>query len=492
MVLKFRQAQGVGHDIELVFVQLQQILRQNQGIGNGIVIGKPHFQAGCPQKAGVKIGVVGHQHPVPHKRQKFRQHLFHGRCAHQHGIGNAGQLHDFRLQWPPGGDKALEPVNLLPAPHEDGTDFDNGIGFGGKTGGFQIEGHKLPGKGKILTAMNHDTVVYIIDIVALAAVDDLKGFAGTGDFGLGGGFHGIGEGLGTAVIRDGKGTVPPGCSLPDSRCHIGQGIHIAHGGVQVQLHPFFTGCGILSGRQGAGLHGIGAQNGLVIVLVHVHFALNFQNGSGLDVFQHALGLVGLHETIDPDRAGMVGHVKIDNPCVALFQLLVVNGENLPLHNDTAHIKRQLPHGNRDSAYGFSVESGAFLFGRSAAGCAGGGGYGGRLLQNRVAQPIHGFEKGGAFQRCAGGDGDLNLRLKPLSQAAADGGNGITHGLHPICRQMDGKVLTLPAPAGTGQCASIHGIFRHEKIQQLCRFNAVQLLRRMDGDDSHGFQLIQLT
>ena len=76
VMVEFRQAQGASHNIQLEFIQMgQHILGQDQGVHGGEPVGQPQLGAGGPDKAGIEIGIVGHQHPVPHKFQEFRQHL---------------------------------------------------------------------------------------------------------------------------------------------------------------------------------------------------------------------------------------------------------------------------------------------------------------------------------------------------------------------------------------------------------------------------------
>ena len=59
------QAQGVGDDVQLEFVQLgQQILGQNQGVRRRVMVVVAKTQALGADKAGVEVGIVGDQNPV--------------------------------------------------------------------------------------------------------------------------------------------------------------------------------------------------------------------------------------------------------------------------------------------------------------------------------------------------------------------------------------------------------------------------------------------
>src|SRR5699024_7247544 len=56
VVVEVRQAQGVGHHIQLEFIQVgQQILGENQGIHGGKAVGQALFPAGLPDEARVKV-----------------------------------------------------------------------------------------------------------------------------------------------------------------------------------------------------------------------------------------------------------------------------------------------------------------------------------------------------------------------------------------------------------------------------------------------------
>ena len=251
VVVKLRQAQCVSHQIQLEFAQLgQQILSKNQCIRGCKGIGVSQLLTGCPDKAGIKVRVVGNQHPVSHKFQKLGQHLVNFRSARQHGIGNSRQFDDPGFQLAPGIHKGLKAVNLLTVLHNDGTDFDDLILLRGQAGGFQIECHISIVKGHIPAAVHHDPVIHIVDIISLAAIQDL-------DARLGRRFHGIRKGLRHAVIRNGDGPMPPGRCLLNRIGSHGQSVHVAHHRMQMQLYPLSAGGSVLSFGHRTGDNGIG-------------------------------------------------------------------------------------------------------------------------------------------------------------------------------------------------------------------------------------------
>ena len=90
-MVEIGQAQGVGDDVQLEFVQLgQQILGQNQGVRRGVMVVVAEALAFGANKAGVEVGIVGDQNPVADEVQKFGQHFLDFRRADQHLVGDAG------------------------------------------------------------------------------------------------------------------------------------------------------------------------------------------------------------------------------------------------------------------------------------------------------------------------------------------------------------------------------------------------------------------
>ena len=82
---------------------------------------------------------------------------------------------------------------------------------------------------------------------------------------------------------------------------------------------------------------------LVIVPVEGHFSLDFYPHAGRNAAQNRLCLVVLHELVDAHGAGVVGHVEAHDPRVALFELLVVDGEDLARHDHAVHVEIEVLH-----------------------------------------------------------------------------------------------------------------------------------------------------
>ena len=106
-------------------------------------------------------------------------------------------------------DKGLELVDDLAVFIDGRADFRDDFRFIGQARGLQVEGHKLPVQSRVAGAMDHHPVIHIVDVVALHAVEDFYIFVGTGHLGFTRRFHGLREGLETAVVRNGDGLMAP-------------------------------------------------------------------------------------------------------------------------------------------------------------------------------------------------------------------------------------------------------------------------------------------
>jgi len=149
------------------------------------------------------------------------------------------------------------------------------------------------------------------------------------------------------VVRDRDGAVAPRGGLFDGGGCVGQSVHGGHRRVQVQLDTLVGRC-ILSHGCRQAKNRVRLHDRLVFVAVEGHLALDAHPHAGLDAAQDGLGLVGLHELAHAHGARVVGHVELDDPGVAFFELAVVDGEDLALDHDAEHVERELLDG-RDGA-----------------------------------------------------------------------------------------------------------------------------------------------
>ena len=195
--------------------------------------------------------------------------------------------------------------------------------------------------------MDHDPVVHIVYIISFTAVEYLDVVLRTRHLGLGGGLHGVGEGLGAAVVRDGDGPVAPGGCLLDGGSRIGQGVHVGHIGVQMQLHPLVFG-GVQPLGSLVGQDGDGVQHHFVIEAVDDGLAQHLDPGANLGGLHNGLALLQIplpEVAVDSDGAGVVGDVKVHHNGVVPGQLLVIRAEDPAHHAHRPHIQGHVLDGN---------------------------------------------------------------------------------------------------------------------------------------------------
>ena len=337
VVVEGGQVQILGHNVQLELVQLrQEILGQDQGVHIGGVEGDALPAAAGPDEADVKFGVVGRQGAAAHKVQKGRQGLLGGGGTGKHGVGDAGEADDLRRQAAAGVHEGLEAVSDLAVLQHHGADLGDGLPVHLQAGGLNIEADDLVGKVLVLGAVDGDAVVQIVDEIALYAVENFN-------FALGG-VPGVGEGLGHAVVGDGNGRVAPGDGLPDDGGGVGQGVHVGHLRVEVQLHPLLRG-GVLPGLVG-NLHDVeGAQLNVLAVAAELHIALDPKPHARGHGVLHGLGLLALHVLGDGDGIPVVRHVEGQPPDPGLAGLVALGGKDLALDHHGAHFGVQAVDGD---------------------------------------------------------------------------------------------------------------------------------------------------
>ena len=492
VMVEVGQAQGIGDDVQLEFVQLgQKILRQNQGIRRGVMVVVAEALTFGADEAGVEVGIVGDQNPVADEIQKFGQNLFDFRCADKHFVGDAGQLHDFPFQRTLRVNEGLETVHFLTVFQHNSADLDDAVAAGGQAGSFQIEGDEFLIEGDVLLSVNHNAVVHVVYIISLTAVENLDILVGSGHLGLGGGLHGVGEGLGDAVVGDGDGLVTPCGRLLHGGGGVRQGVHVGHGGVQMQLHPLFPRGSVLPLGHGAGLHGVGLENHFALVSIFTQLALHPQDGTDLNVFQNGFGLSGLHKAADTDGVGVVRHVEFHHVGVAFFQLLVVHSEDLALHDDGSHVQTQLLHGNGRALEGLAVE-----------GFAGGGGLvlllrlsggdGGKLLNLRFPHGLCGCKQRFSLQRVASLHGDMHRGGEPLPQYLFHRRDVLQKGFFSVGGELYREILFVPFPLCPGEGTPRHGVAADKQPHQFFRFDFLQLRFRVGRGQLQLLQAVQAT
>ena len=216
---------------------------------------------------------------------------------------------------------------------------------------------------------------------------------------------------------------------------------------------------------------LGLHDHFVVVAVVGHPALDRNPHAGLDALQDGLGLVRLHKLVDPDRAGVVGHIEADDPGVALLQLLVVDGEDLALDHHLEHIQLQVLEGR-----GLAIEGAAenqvriAVGGGDGMGRPAGGGLGDRLDRQRLhrllPQPGRLGVEGVAGQGAVGLDGHRGTDSEVVLQMALEGGQIGLQLVLAVGGQMDGHGLGAQVPAAPRQNGPGGGIDGADHIAQI--------------------------
>ena len=337
VVVEGGQIQMLRHDVQLVLAQLrQQVLRQNEGVHIGGIEVQPHLSAARPDEADVELRVVCRQRAAVDEPQERRQRLLQLGRIGQHSVRDAGQADDLRRQPPVGVHKGLEPLRDLAVFQHHRTDLGDGLPFHLQARRLDVEAHDLVGKRLLLRAMYGDAVVQIVDEIALHAVEDL-------DLPLAR-VPGLGERLHRAVVGDGDGGMAPRRRLLHHLAHIREGVHGAHLGMQVQLHP------LLRGR---------VLPSLVLDAHDAHrlqlqvFAVEGQRQLGQYPQPHAvadgaaqhLGLLLVHVLPDGHGAVLIGHVEAQAPLAGPAPLVALHTKDPALHHGHAHFQIQLRDGD---------------------------------------------------------------------------------------------------------------------------------------------------
>ena len=183
--------------------------------------------------------------------------------------------------------------------------------------------------------MYGDAVVQIVDEIALHAVEDL-------DLSLLAGVPGLGKCLHCAMIRDGDGRVSPRCRLRHHLAHIGDGVHGAHLGMQVQLHPLLR-RGILPALMLDAHDAHRLELYVLAVEAQRQLALHPQPHAVADSAAQYPGLLLVHILPHGDGTVLIGHVEVHAPLTWPPCLIALHAEHAALHHSGAHLQVQLPH-----------------------------------------------------------------------------------------------------------------------------------------------------
>ena len=178
-------------------------------------------------KSRIKIRIVSHQNGAFAEIHKSRQDHRNIRGIFHHSVIDARQFLDFKRNGPFRIDKFTELLRDDTILHLDGTDFDDTVIHRTESRCLNIKNYKR--RIQALPSGVRDNVFDIIHQIPFHAVNDLKVLALYTVIG-------IRESLNNAMICNCHGLMSPSHSRLQKLLHIRYAIHIAHGGMAMQLH----------------------------------------------------------------------------------------------------------------------------------------------------------------------------------------------------------------------------------------------------------------
>ena len=283
-------------------------------------------------KAGIKGGVVRYQRGSVAAEGKKRAHRrFLVWRILDHLVRDAGQLRNARGDWHFWIGKGIEGIEDFPALYAHSTNFRDAIILRVEARGLDIENDKFTVERRILSA--GDNRHHIVDEIAFHAVDHLNSRCS-------GGVHRLRERLRNAVIRDCNSLMPPFSSTLDKRGAVGDTIHCAHFGVQMELdaldrciiHLLF----LLDAHDGKR-----ADRVITEVFIVADAAAHQHRHSILDGLIDLCGIFFLIKNLHRVGAGVVSDVKRDDEASAVTRLLRFIAEHVSPDCDRAVLRVEI-------------------------------------------------------------------------------------------------------------------------------------------------------
>ena len=341
MMVERRQLQPVCHRIQLVIAQLgTEILGQQHGVHIERIKRPPGTGAILPNESDVKLRVMSHQRPVPCPVKECVHRIGRTGCTLQHLVGDAGEgdgLGAKRMARMGKGRKLVHCHTIL---HQYRTDLNDLIGTLVKAGGLNVKGDVFFREFHITQTVHRNPLVHVVLIVCLHTVENLDFLS------LARGVIGVREGLKNTVVGNGNGRMTPTDRLFDHFFGVGQCVHHGHFSMQMQLNSLFRGVVTPTFRLWQLVNAVGFQHHIRFKAAHCEPSLYLNVLADFDGLYDGLGNVSVEKLIDPDRAGVVGHVKADHPRFAPGQLAVFNVEHIAFDEHVSHIQHQIANGNR--------------------------------------------------------------------------------------------------------------------------------------------------
>ena len=287
VMVELREVQAVRDDIQLEALQIRkQRLAQGQGVQeDGVKVQALALGRGT-HKAGIEVGVVGDQGPVPGiVQESLHGFLLAGSVGHVL-IPDARELGDVRGDRLAGIHEGIKRREDLAPPEDDRADLGHAVQLGIQAGRFDVEGDKLGIEREVGLANHRGVAVHVIEIIGLEAVDDL-------DPGVLPRLPHVREGLGHAVVRHRDGGHPPGRGAFHHGLRVGQGVQSGKTRMQMELDPLVLGRGFIRAETLLRLHDVARiEDHVVIELGIVYFTLNEQMIPDADAAQDRLVILG--------------------------------------------------------------------------------------------------------------------------------------------------------------------------------------------------------
>ena len=180
--------------------------------------------------------------------------------------------------------------------------------------------------------MDCHTVIQIVEKVALYTVQNLDLVPCR--------MPRVRKGLGHAVVGDGNRGMAPSDGGLDDRLGICESVHIAHFGMQVQLHALHR-RGILPGLMLNHIDVIGVELNVLAVPGGFHLALNTHPHTGFNGTLQRPGLLGSEVFLHRHGVGVVRHVKAEPPHTGPPCLPALEKKDLSRHSGVGHFQIQI-------------------------------------------------------------------------------------------------------------------------------------------------------
>ena len=302
----------------------------------------------------VKMRVVSGDGTVADELHDDGQGLRRGGLAVQHLVGDVGQVRDLFRQGEARVHQDVDGIDHLAVGQLDPAELDHPVPPGIEARGFKVQHDDGLVHVRIVRVL-HD--VLVVRQVGFHAGDQL-------DAVLFRRAEGLGVRLNHAVVRHRDGLVAPAGRPLHQGGHGGDGVHRAHVGVHVELHPLFLGVVLAHGKLRVG-NIIRADGGFLVEIVVLRQPAHHDAGAGLDlggdVLRLFLFLRGDRGLVLPGRAaaaaapvaqegdaadgaGQVRHREVQDQHAAVLGLPRFDVQHLAADGDAAALRGDVHDG----------------------------------------------------------------------------------------------------------------------------------------------------